>query len=143
MFSNNLFSRSITNLEPCTSYTISTLITDVQKKIDFTYTTDINTTYEEPNTQFLMIVPFSDSISVHWNSSNQGCVKNYKLSVKSNNSTKIIENIKEMDNLITNLSSCSIYEIDLITVDLYNSVVDTITTSVNTSDEGMLDKLEL
>lgn len=65
------------------------------------------------------------------------------MKVKSNNSTKTIEDIKEMDNLITNLSSCSIYEIDLITVDLYNSVVDTITTSVNTSDEGMLNKLEL
>lgn len=104
---------------------------------DFTYTTEINTTYEEPNTQFLMIVPFSDSISVHWNSSNQGCVKNYKLNVKSNNSTKTIEDIKEMDNLITNLDSCSIYEIDLITVDLYNSVVDIKTTSVNTSDEGI------
>lgn len=86
-----------------------------------------------------MILPFSDSISVHWNSSNQGCVQSYKMNVKSMNSTKIIEETNEMDKLITNLNPCSIYEIDLITIDLYNSVVGNITTSVNTSDEGMLD----
>lgn len=86
-----------------------------------------------------MIVPFSDSISVHWNSSNQGCVQNYKMNVKSKNSTKTMEDTKEMDNLITELNPCSTYVIDLMTVDLYNSVVGNITTSVNTSDEGMFD----